>query len=469
MSNALRALLLSSALITIAGPSLASPQLLDVIEVAGDAADASGDAAGANGNRLSFGSDLFFDGTFFWGLADRGPGGGVIPYETRVHKMAVDFNTTTGRINGLTVAQTIKFKDQNGNAFNGLAPSQDDVLGNSFDPEGFAVRSNGNLLVSDEYGPSVYEFDASGTFIRAFDIPDNIVPIDNGVLDFNAGSPDSGRQGNRGFEGVTISPDGTKVYAMLQDPLQEEGSPNGRSSQNLRIVEFDMTTGSSTAQFIYQLESVASINTRTDDDFSQGQQGRNIGISAIVAISDTEFLVLERDNRGPGVDPTTSALDVGSKRVFKIDIAGATDVSLISLAGTNALGSVVPVEKKLFLDIQALLEAKGFPVPEKIEGLTFGPALADGRPTIFLATDNDFSVTQDGTNLQDNVCVSATAPLDGVTGRVEVAIGEVCPAGTRLIPSFLIALTPVPEPSALALLGLGVGLAGFARARRAHL
>ena len=69
------------------------------------------------------------------------------------------------------------------------------------------------------------------------------------------------------------------------------------------------------------------------------RQGRNIGVSAIIAINDTQFLVLERDNRGIGVDDPAGANAVGSKRVFKIDITNATDVTdvlvrLIALPAT---------------------------------------------------------------------------------------------------------------------------------------
>lgn len=85
-------------------------------------------------------------------------------------------------------------------------------------------------------------------------------------------------------------------------------------------------------------------------------QGRNIGISAIIALSATRFLVLERDNRGFGAEnsppPATSGVP-GSKRVYLIDISGATDVSGISLNGVNTLpANVQPVSKSLFIDIQ---------------------------------------------------------------------------------------------------------------------
>ena len=55
-------------------------------------------------------------------------------------------------------------------------------------------------------------------------------------------------------------------------------------------------------------------------------QGR--GISALVAVNDHEFLVLERNNRGIG---SASELTPPNKKVFKIDIAGADDVSAVVL------------------------------------------------------------------------------------------------------------------------------------------
>ena len=94
----------------------------------------------------------------------------------------------------------------------------------------------------------------------------------------------------------------------MQDPLVNEGSSNdGRRSRNVRIVEFDARSGRSTAQYVYQLEAREALNAidpGTDDDFSATNQGRSIGLSAIIALSDREFLVLERDNRGLGVEVT---------------------------------------------------------------------------------------------------------------------------------------------------------------------
>lgn len=445
----------------------AAPVFVNDIRLPGDSTDLQ-PSSGANVNRLGMFSDLTYDrfSNRFYGLSDRGPGGGVIPYATRVQQFELNVSPTTGAISGFNLTRTILFETANGQSFNGLNPSllngNPANLGLSFDPEGFVVGRNGNYFVSDEYGPSVYEFTSDGKFVRALQTPANILPVDANGPNF-AGEVTAGRQDNRGFEGLTISPDGTRLYAILQDPLQNEGTPTGRRSQNVRIVEFDTATGTSTAQYIYQLEALADINARVTDTFGPNAQGRNIGASSITALGNNRFLVIERDNRGLGVDAAISddPGDVGSKRVYLIDLTGATDVSQTDLTGTNSLPQgVVPVTKSLYLDVQAALVAAGLPVTEKLEGLTIGPRLTDGSYLLLLGTDNDYSVTQTGSGTQSDVCVNAA----GV--GTEVPIDSGCPAGTELIPGYLYAFraddlkfvgpTAIPEPATWALFGGGL-------------
>jgi len=468
---------LLSVLSLVAGSGKAAAfTLVNNLTIPGEAKDLA-PGSSPNQNRLGgFFSDLYYDrySNVYYGLVDRGPGGGLINYNTRVQKFSLDVDSTTGAISGFKLLDTILFTN-NGANYNGLNPGllngNKSVLGQSLDPEGFAVAPNGNFYVSDEYGPSVYEFTPQGQFVRAFATPANLLPREaSGTLNFVDGRPTitTGRQDNRGFEGLAISPDGSKLFAMLQDPLVNEGNGNdGRTSQNIRIVQFDTATGQSTAQYIYQLENLANINDRvpgTANDFAATAQGRNIGISAIVAVNDNEFLVLERDNRGIGVDNPAGSVPVGTKRIYKIDLTGATDVSNISLAGTSTLpAGITPVGKTLFGDIAALLTSAGQSIPEKFEGLTVGPQLTSGGFALILGTDNDFSVTQTGSGDQLDVCTDGT----------QVRIGSGCLAGSTLIPTFLYSFkvgaselgnyvpptsAAVPEPTTMT----GVALAGLA-------
>ena len=424
----------------IAAPALAVddlPVLVNSIVVPGETPDLYTGAAGANYNRLGgpF-SDLFYDrqNHALYGLVDRGPGGGLISYETRIEKLKVNVNQKTGAISSFRLQLTILFRTADGSeAFNGLHPGllngDKSILGLSFDPEGIAVSPDGRVFVSDEYGPSVYEFKlvevsdeiTEARFVRALEIPANLIPKEGAALNYvdGRGILTSGRQDNRGFEGITITPDGTTLYAVLQDPLILEGPSNeGRRGRNVRIVAFDVESGKSVGQYIYQLETVTDINARipgTANDFGATAQGRNIGLSAITAINNTEFLVIERDNRGIGVEDALQALPVGSKRVYRIDISDATDASEVSLTGTNALpADVVPVAKTLFIDIAAALQSAGMPVGEKWEGLVIGPQLKNGLYAILTGTDNDFSVTQSGAGEQFDVYTNGTTgPIDG--------------------------------------------------------
>lgn len=450
---------------------------------------------GAGNNRFGgFGSDLIYDAGSgkFWSTTDRGPGGGVLSYAPRAQGFTLDINRTTGAIGGLTLTDTVLYR-QGSDTFNGLNPQllngSSATLGRSLDPEGLARLPNGNLLVSDEYGPSVYEFTSAGQFVRAFQTPANLLPKDaNGTVNFVDGRNPlvTGRQDNRGFEGLAVSPDGKTAYAILQDPLVEEGLSNkgaadGRYSPNTRIVAYDIATGTQKAQYIYQLESLADINDRisgTKNDFDADKQGRSIGVSSLVATGDGKLLVLERDNRGYGVDDPNGSKPVGSKRIFQIDLAGATDVKDVSLSGTNTLpAGVKPVTKTAtpFLDIAAALQKMGLPVPEKIEGMAFGPRLADGSYTLIVVTDNDYSVTQNGAGTQFDVCTSG---VSGSGTSAQVALGAACPAGMTLIPSMVYSFKlseaeynalsgAVPEPATWATMVLGFGLvAGAARRRR---
>lgn len=482
-----------------AGEALAQPAFVNGLVIPGSLLDATKEP-GANGGRFGHFSDLYYDPVRneWWALSDRGPGGGLLDYATRLQRIDIDVHPVTGRISGFKVKQTVKLRDANADlipptsdvdapfALNGLNPQllngNPALLGRSFDPEGLVVDPRtGHFIIADEYGPSVYEFSRNGRLIGIFEVPAELVPRPTGSVDYVAvrdgGASGAGRQDNRGYEGIAITPDGKLLYAVLQDPLLDEGphtdatDNDGRDGRNLRIVVFDNDWRSRTyrqaiAQYVYQLEPQAAIRARIlaqggTATASDPRQGRNIGVSSIIAINQHEFLVLERDNRGIGVDnpmgrgtgtaPFPAAGIVGSKRVYKIDVRGATDVSGLSLPddGDLAAAGIVPVQKndsQVFIDLSANTLLPNGNQAEKWEGITIGPRLHGGAHVIVAGNDNDYSVTQTGAGEQFDVYVDfkgnfARCVLDDATRC------EVNPPASDLVID-----TPAPLPKGFSLL-----------------
>jgi hypothetical protein len=244
---------------------------------------------------------------------------------------------------------------------------------------------------------------------------------------------------------------------------------------------------------------VAQYAYKLDGAIAPPAQGR--GISAIVALDENRFMVLERNNRGVGVPDANIANP--EKKIYIIDISGADDVTDIPLTSTTLPAGVDPVSKSSspLADLVAAdilsdpsLAALGDRGAEKWEGLAVGPMLNDGSYLLLAGTDNDYSVTQNGTGTQFDVyynpsdrsrvqcdlgttsnCTSISAQ-----GNVNSVLGDVgdLPSGYDLIPGVLIGfkassadlggytppVTPVPGPLPLA--GAAAALGWSRRLRR---
>jgi len=243
-----------------------------------------------------------------------------------------------------------------------------------FDTEGIRVSNDGkSVFISDEYGPYIYQFDRnSGVRLRTFALPanfyvTNLSPV--GATEISGNTV--GRTANKGMEGLAITPDGKTLVGIVQASLIQDAAQKGAAAELLRIVTIDIASGQVTGQFAYGLTTGS-------------------GVSEILALNNHEFLVDERDGKGRG-DGSTAKV----KQLFKIDLAGATDVS-----GMDGLTAAMhQVSKALFADLVLSMTSAGFTtaqIPAKIEGISFGPDLTGGGETIhtlWVANDNDFSQT----------------------------------------------------------------------------
>jgi hypothetical protein len=481
-------LVLVAVLLALASVAGAQPTFVNGLVINGGTLDATRQP-GANEGRFGFFSDLYYDPVReeWWALSDRGPGGGTLNYETRLQRITVRVHPATGQIGQFTIRETLKLTDPQGllypfsgtTSLDGLNPfalnGNAGLLGNSFDPEGLVIDPlTGHFLITDEYGPSLYEFDRQGRLVRVFEIPENLIPKVGLLVNYvalretcSATAPppfcglNAGRQDNRGFEGLAITPDGKKLYAVLQDPLVNEPPPNnGRDGRTLRIVVFDNdplspTFAKSIAQYAYQLELQADVRARIlaaggVATATDPRQGRNIGLSAILAVNDHEFLVLERDNRGIGVDDPRGANVVGAKRIYKILFDDSTtDISNMPLPadGDLAAAGITPVAKSaVWIDLALQTLLPNGKQAEKWEGMTIGPQLVDGAHVLVFGNDNDYSVTQEaGTNVQSDIYVDfqgnfLKCPLDQQDGCRLNDMGpndQTVPANFQLIPGVL--------------------------------
>lgn len=197
-----------------------------------------------------------------------------------------------------------------------LDPDGDGIAGydeSGLDSEGLVAMPDGSFWVSDEYGPHIVHFDATGKEIERIN-PFAADPRNKAGRMLPAEL--ATRWPNRGMEGLAITPDGKTLVGTMQSNLYNPTSAIG-SINLVRIVTVNLETGA-LAQFLYRQEAAGLAN------------------SEITALSATSFLVIERDTGFLGI--TTGTV---RKNVVKIDVSGATNVdrSNAALLATPGVGS----------------------------------------------------------------------------------------------------------------------------------
>lgn len=393
------ALLMLGGLCLNASTAFAVPPVVSLIgkgSVSGNASDLSGLTgnycqAGSPANCVpknifgGFGSDLGYTGfgDIFVAAPDRGPFDGLtdVPYLDRFHYLRIETRVGEPFPNiDLELLRTKFLKNQFGQTYLGAAGAfgTNDRFNLRFDPEGIRVGFFGTLFISDEYGPYIREFTRSGRLLRSIRVPSKFA-IANPNADPNTEllSNTAGRQANRGMEGLAISPNGRYLFGMMQNALLQDNGLNpgtvDRLGLNNRILRIDLLTGR-TNEYVYQLEAI-----------NRGQ-----GACEILAINDSELLVLDRDNRSNLQTPPQAPT---RKKIYKINVTGASDVSNIASlpAGTTLPPGVTPVAKEVFIDLLDPVFNLTPTIAEKIEGLAWGPNLPDGRHVLYVISDNDLN------------------------------------------------------------------------------
>lgn len=280
-------------------------------------------------------------------------------------------NLSEDKIKSFAFQNVTYLKDQTGKSYGNWNTSPT----TSADPEDMRYNPKTNSLIWSSEGarvitaykevlqnPSLNFMDLKGNFLGNITLPENL----------KTQKLEKGPRNNGTLEGITFDFKYKTIYTNIEEPLFEDSDQaNNNKGGLIRLYQFDVKTKKNTAQFGYQLEPIAR------EPNPKGAFAVN-GISAIQYYGKNQLLVVERS-----YSTGTQACTV---KIFLCDLKKATDVKNYPSLQNQKLELA---SKKLILNMDDL----GIFI-DNIEGLTFGPKLTNGNPSIIFVSDNNFSDKQ---------------------------------------------------------------------------
>lgn len=254
----------------------------------------------------------------------------------------------------------------------------------SLDPEGIVFTGNSVFVSSEgdvdrQINPFIKEFSLDGKLLKTLAIPELFLPDDKGS---------KGIRNNLSFESLTLTPDRKYLFTATENALVQDGAvPSLETGSPCRILRYDAVSGNPEASFLYITEPLpAGANP-------VGKLTSN-GLVDLVAIDDNRLLSLER----------AFSLETGvTVKLFEISLEKSDRIEALESLKSR-LSEVSPAQKRLLLDLETLK------IPlDNIEGLTFGPALADASRGLILVSDNNFSPLQETQILGFQIKVQQTS------------------------------------------------------------
>jgi hypothetical protein len=238
------------------------------------------------------------------------------------------------------------------------------------DPEGLALTKNRTLVATSEgfanrqIDPWIREFALDGRQLGELVVPDAFLTNAAGT---------HGVRLNLGFESAGTTRADHTLFTANEGALVQDGPPATVSAGSpVRILRYDLKRGIAERQFVYVTDPIA------EPPVPANQFAVN-GLVELLPLSNEFLLAMERSFSvgAPGTGNTIKLYEVG--------LPGADDVNGFDSLAT-LLAGLRPAQKSLVLDLKAL----GIPL-DNVEGMTFGPTLPDGRRSLVLVSDNNFS------------------------------------------------------------------------------
>lgn len=237
----------------------------------------------------------------------------------------------------------------------------------ALDPEGVALGRHGSIYVSSEgsavdlIDPFVNRYDADGQLLRELDMPIDYRPNADGTR---------GVRDNLALEALTALPHSGRIVTATENALAQDGPISTVDDASLsRILVYNGRGNRPKAEYVYATD-------RVPDAPNPPEGFATNGLVELLPVDHDTFLAMER----------SFADGVGNDiRIYEITLDRDA-----KLGHGDEVGDVEPLDKELVLNVEDDLGV----VPDNIEGMTFGPTLPDGRRTLVLVADNNFSDEQ---------------------------------------------------------------------------
>ncbi|MBL1211148.1 esterase-like activity of phytase family protein [Geminocystis sp. GBBB08] len=276
----------------------------------------------------------------------------------RFYTLKININNDT--INDVNVENVTFLKNKQGENY---PPNTSDTEAITFSPRNSLFISSEGVSKTNT-PPFINEYNLDGKFKNSVRIPDRYIPKQG---------EKKGVENNLGFESLTIKANGI----MPQDPFRLF-----TVTESALVQDVDLNN----PQTILRSRLMHYVINPIGNPVLVGEYLYLIDNPALGVLFNgvSELLALPQEGYLLSLERTLGLRGYGAK-IFQLVIANATDISSEKTL-TQDISNIIPIRKKLVLDLQKL----GIQL-DNLEGITFGPRLADGSQSLIMISDNNFN------------------------------------------------------------------------------